>query len=106
MDVEPIDLGDELRERVQPRLDLAPVMFARPVAGELLHDRKLNALRCVWDLFALGPLRRVDALAEVGQVVVGSAEGKRADRGALVGFVRGASTGRDKTDRTGGGRCG
>ena len=35
MDVQPIDLGDELRQRVQPRLDLAPVVFRRPVAREL-----------------------------------------------------------------------
>ena len=47
MDVEPVDLGDELRQRVQPRLDLAPVVVGRPVARELLHRRELHALRCV-----------------------------------------------------------
>ena len=38
MDVQPIDLGHELREGVQPRLALAPVVLGRPVAGELLHE--------------------------------------------------------------------
>ena len=45
VDVEPVDLGDELRQRVQLRLDLAPVVLGRPVARELLHRRELHALR-------------------------------------------------------------
>jgi hypothetical protein len=34
MDVHPVDLGRELRQRIQPRLALAPVVPGRPVAGE------------------------------------------------------------------------
>ena len=45
MDVEPVDLGDELREGVQLRLDLAPVVVGLPVAHELLELCELHALR-------------------------------------------------------------
>ena len=49
VDVEPVDLGGELRERVQLRLDLAPVVVGRPVARELLHRGQLHALRSIRD---------------------------------------------------------
>ena len=45
VNVQPIDLGDELRQGVQPRLALAPVVFRRPIARELLNRRELHALR-------------------------------------------------------------
>ena len=47
VDVDAVDLGEELRERVEPRLDLAPVVLRRPVVGEGLHRRELHALRGV-----------------------------------------------------------
>ena len=47
VDVDAVDLGHELRQGVQPRLDLAPVVVRRPVARELLHRRELHALRLV-----------------------------------------------------------
>jgi hypothetical protein len=34
MNVESIDLGDELRQALQPRLALAPVVLGRPVPRE------------------------------------------------------------------------
>jgi hypothetical protein len=37
MNLEPIDLGDELRQRVQARLASAPIVFSGPIAGELLN---------------------------------------------------------------------
>ena len=49
VDVHPVDLGLELRQRVQPRLAPAPVVLRRPVAGELLDRRQLHALRSVRD---------------------------------------------------------
>ena len=36
VNVEPVDLGDELRQGVQLRLALAPVVVRRPIARELL----------------------------------------------------------------------
>ena len=44
VDLDPIDLGGELREGVQPCLALAPVVLLRPVASELLQRRQLHAL--------------------------------------------------------------
>ena len=50
------------------RLALAPVVFGRPIARELLHRRELHALRCIRDRFPLRPLRRVDAPAQLGEL--------------------------------------
>ena len=58
MNVQPIDLGDELRQRIQLRFDLAPVVVSRPIARERLHRRELHALRYVRDGFPFGPPRR------------------------------------------------
>ena len=63
--LDPVDLGRELRERVQPRLDPAEVVVGRPVAGELLHRRELDALRPVFYELLAGPARRRDAPAQV-----------------------------------------
>ena len=70
MDVQPVDLGDELRQGVQLRLDLAPVVLGRPIARELLHGRELDALRLIRDGLLLGPARGQDAPAQVGQRLV------------------------------------
>ena len=67
MDVQSIDLGDELRQRVQPRLYPAPVIAGRPIARELLHGRKRHALRIVGNRLILGPPRRGDARALISQ---------------------------------------
>src|SRR3712207_7896617 len=42
VDLDPVDLGHELRQRVQPRLQPPKVVLARPVAGE--RDRKSTRL--------------------------------------------------------------
>ena len=36
VNVETVDLGDEVRIGIQLRLNLAPVIFSRPIAGERL----------------------------------------------------------------------
>ena len=55
MNVQPVDLGYEVRERIQPRLARIPVVVARPVVGEVLHQRQPHTLRVVIDGLALGP---------------------------------------------------
>ena len=60
VDVHPVDLGRELRQRVQSRLARAPVVLGRPVAGERLDRRQLHALRPVGDELPGGPARRLD----------------------------------------------
>jgi hypothetical protein len=85
VDVEPVDLGLELRQRVQLRLDLAPVVLGLPVPRELLQHRKLHALRRIPDGLPLGPARRRDAPAEVGQYLFGHVDLEGADLGCAHG---------------------
>src|SRR3954470_10877099 len=55
VNVEPVDVCDELREGVEPRFSLAPVVVLRPVTRERLNRGELHALRSVSDRFAIGP---------------------------------------------------
>ena len=85
MDVHPVDLGHELRQGVELRLALAPVVVRRPVVRELLHRRQLDALRLVRDGFLLGPARGGDAAIQVGERLVREVNVKGADsRGDAV----------------------
>src|SRR4029453_7831235 len=70
VDLDPIDLGRELWERVKPRLDPPEVVVRRPVAGELLQRRELDALRPVFDKLLGGPARRLDAPAQLGDLLL------------------------------------
>ena len=67
MNVQPIDLGDELRHGLQFRLALAPVVIGRPVAGELPHRRERHALRLICDRLPVGPAGGQHALPEVDE---------------------------------------
>src|SRR5438045_660721 len=49
MDIQPIDLRHELRQRVQFRFHLAPIVICPPIAREFLHHRARYALRIVRD---------------------------------------------------------
>jgi hypothetical protein len=63
VNVQPVDLGDELRQGAQSRLHLAPVVFRPPMAREGLNGRELHALRRIRDGFSFGPPGCVDARA-------------------------------------------
>jgi hypothetical protein len=96
MNVQPVDLGQELRMGVQPRLRLPPVVLRRPVTGELLHRRQLHALRLIGDGLPVGPAHRRDALPQVVEVRLRGLEAKGADGGSVgvldsveFGFVHG-----------------
>src|SRR5215211_8040844 len=65
VDVETVDLGDELRERVQVRLDRAPVVVGHPVARERLDHGQRDALGLISDGLLLGPVRGRDASTKV-----------------------------------------
>ena len=84
VDVEAVDLGRELRERVQPRLARAPVVLRLPVAGELPHRRELHALGLVRDGLLLGPLGGCDASTEIVEGFVGNVDVERADLGGTL----------------------
>ena len=86
MDVEAIDFGHELRQRIEPRFDVSPVVIAAPVAGELLKLPKLNTLRAITDRLHVGPAGRGDAPAQIDELLVGNVDMERAN-----GIARGSS---------------
>jgi hypothetical protein len=79
VDVQPVDLGHELRKVVQSRLALAPVVAAFPVPREFLHHRQPHALRVVGDRLLLGPPRRRDPPAEFGDRLIRETDTEGAD---------------------------
>ena len=79
VDVDPVDLGLELRQRVQSRFAPAPVVFVRPVAGELLQRRQLHTLRAIGDELLARPTSRLDAAAQFVELVLGNLDSERAD---------------------------
>jgi hypothetical protein len=80
VNVQPVDLGDEVRQGFQLRLALAPVVFGPPILCELLHRRELHALLIIGDRFALGPQRLHDAAAQIGQLAFGKSHLEWPDR--------------------------
>jgi hypothetical protein len=71
VDVHAVDLGRELRQRVEPRLDPPEVVLGRPVPCERLQRRKLDPLRPIADELFARPPRGLDASAEVSNLLVG-----------------------------------
>jgi hypothetical protein len=77
VDLDPVDLGRELRQRVQSRLDLAPVVLGPPVAGERLQRRQLHPLRPVGDELFGRPAGRLDPASQLGEPRVGDVDLER-----------------------------
>ena len=88
VNVEPVDLGHELRQGIELRLGLPPVVVRAPVAHELLKLRELHALRPVIDRLAVGPPRRGDAPAQVDELLLGNVDAERTDCAVLAGCTR------------------
>ena len=86
MNVQPIDLGHELRYGVQSRLALAPIVFLRPIVSEFLNRRELHTLRWIRDGFPVGPPRRGKAEVKVIADIAG-------DEPAETGSRRGVESG-------------
>ena len=80
VDVHPVDLGRELRQRIQSRLALAPVVVGRPVAGERLDRRQLHALRPIGDELPGGQARRRDPATQVSELLLRNLNPERVDR--------------------------
>ena len=80
VDVEAVDLGDELRQGIQLRLRLAPVVAGAPIFDERLELGELYALRLVIDRLAVGPARRGYAPAKLVDLVLRDVDGEGADR--------------------------
>ena len=80
VNVQPVDLGLELRQRVQSRLAPAPVVLGRPVAREVLYRRQLHTLRPIGDEFPGRPARRIDAAAQLVDLALRYFDPERPDR--------------------------
>jgi hypothetical protein len=79
VNVEPVDLGDEVRHGVDLGFALSPVVLVRPVQRELPDRGEFDALRCVVDLLFVRPLGRDDAPAKVDQIGLARPEAERPD---------------------------
>jgi hypothetical protein len=95
MHVHPIDLGNELRQAVQPRLYPAPIVVARPILRQRLHRLEPYALRCIAHRFPFGKSGRSDPPAQVEKLRVRRLVMKGADScgtfggGGLAGWEQG-----------------
>ena len=71
MDFDAIDHRGELRQGVEARFNLAPVVVCLPVAHETLDGHQLHALRLVADDLPFRILRRRQAPAQVDEFALG-----------------------------------
>ncbi len=106
MNVQPVDLGDELRQGVQFRLALAPVIIRRPIARDFLHRRELHALRFIRDRFPVRPSCRVDAPAQIDERLFRNVDAEGVDvltRGGRrrIGRKKACDTRRGNSHRSG-----
>ena len=85
VDIEAVDLGHELRQGIQLRFRLPPVVAGAPILDERLDLRELYALRLVTDRLRIGPARRLHTPAKVNEVLLGDIDAERAD-----GITRGS----------------
>jgi hypothetical protein len=90
LDIDAVDRRHELRQGIQLRLRLTPVVVGSPVLDEWLDLRELHTLRLIRDGLALGPSRRHHPPPEVGECLVGHVNAEGADRVAVV-FGRAAN---------------
>src|SRR4029450_2147994 len=84
VDVHAVDLGNELRQRVQARLDPPEVVLVQPVTGERLQGLELDPLRPVGDELCARPTRRGDATPQALDGVRRKLDPERADVGCRL----------------------
>jgi hypothetical protein len=84
VDVYAVDLGRELRKRVQPRVEAAKVVVPFPVAGELLDRRQLHALRPIRDQLPGGQARGRNSPTQVVNLLFRNLDLERPDLGGCL----------------------
>src|SRR5918994_6982032 len=72
VDVDAVDPGYELRQGIELRFRLAPVVAGAPMLDERLELRELDALRLVSNRLLVGPPCRRDPAAEFDQRLLGN----------------------------------
>ena len=83
MDIDAVDLRDELRQRVESRLHLAPIVVRPPILHELLDGFQSHALRLIGDDLAIRPARCLQTVAQVDKRVLGDVDVEGANFVAL-----------------------
>src|SRR6185503_7057838 len=87
VNVQPVDLGDEVRHGVELRLDLAPVVLLLPVARDRLNGVERDALRLVLDGLLIRPARGRDPRTQRLELLLGDLDlGEGADRWGTYRF--------------------
>jgi hypothetical protein len=79
MQIEPVDLGDEMGERVQLALLRAPVEAVAPVVEQLPEVFEVRPVIPAAPGDLVGPPRARDALAQVGERPLGNRDAERPD---------------------------
>ena len=70
MDIQSVDRGHELGQRLELRLRLSPVVVGGPMVRELAHRRERHALRMICDGLLLRPLCGDDPATQVGESLI------------------------------------
>ena len=83
VDVDPVDLGQELRVGVESTLEVAPVVVVLPPLQQATEVVGANALRPIRDRFGIGP----PGAGEPGLQVVDRLVGTAATNGRMAGVV-------------------
>ena len=89
VDVQSDDLGDELRQRVQPRIEPVEVVLGAPVAHEFLHRPELHALRVVGDRFPLRPPGGSESPAKIDELLLRDVDAEWANGGLGPNYAPG-----------------
>src|SRR5829696_7409847 len=79
VNVEPVDRGDKLRQGIQLRLGLPPVVVRPPIADKVLHLCQLRPLRAITDCFLVRPASGSDPLTEVNEHIFRNVNVERTD---------------------------
>src|SRR6266403_497458 len=89
VNVQPIDVRHELRQGIQLRFRLVPVVAAPPVPNQLLQLRQLRTLRLIGDGFLIGPSRSSNAPPKIIERGPRYVDGEGADRAIFGRLARG-----------------
>ena len=79
MDVEPVDRREIIGQRIQPRLDAAPVIVVAPIGRQFLRIGERDALIPVVDRFLLGPARPRQPVFQIVERRLRHIDGEAAD---------------------------
>jgi len=97
VNVHSVDGRLELREGVQFRLALAPVIIRRPMANECLKLSERRALRLIGDRLLVGPPGRCEAPAKIDELFLRDLHFERPD---VIWHVRECRTHWEQAGRT------